>query len=123
GAGIATNDIGAAGTASASCGTVKSTGGSVTVDASTDQDIDIITVGGAGAGTFALGGSVSINEIANTVAAKITGTADVDAATALFVTASDDSTITADAGGVAIAISAASGGTAGSAAIGLAFAF
>ncbi len=82
GAAVATNEIGNAITASVEDATVTSSGDNITVDAQSTSAIDCIAVGGAGAGTFALGGSVSWNHIHNTIDAHIsTNTVVFDAAT------------------------------------------
>src|SRR5205823_3021827 len=47
------------------------------VDAGSSGQILAITIGGAGAGTFALGGAVSINQIRDTVDAHLSGSSDV----------------------------------------------
>jgi trimeric autotransporter adhesin len=76
--------------------------------AESDALIQSIGFGGAGAGTFAFGGSVSLNAIANTADAHIAGgtaasggRSDVDAAGAILVSASDTSKIQSIAAGLA----------------------
>src|SRR5207244_2670583 len=59
--------------------TVDTTNGNVSVIANTEPRIINVTVGGAGAGEVAVGGSISINFIRNIVDAKITGGAAVHA--------------------------------------------
>ncbi|WP_392533892.1 DUF4347 domain-containing protein [Nostoc sp. C117] len=115
--------------------TIKATIDKSTVNASTGvaltatstADIDALAVagslsvaGGSGGGLTGSGaGSQTTNTISNTIEASIQDTANVTVTNPgnVKLTATDDSTIVADAGGVAIAISAGSGG-AGSLAIG-----
>src|SRR5207247_941752 len=61
------------------------------------------------ADTFALGGSVSLNKIANTLDTHVAAGANVLAAGTVRVTATDDATIDSLAGGVAVAGGAAIG--------------
>jgi len=81
---------------------------SIDVHASYVGSINNITVAGAGAGTFALGGAVSINFIRNTADAHISNAADVvstaTGAQSIRVRAEDDAAIWVLAGGVGIAI-------------------
>jgi len=69
----------------------------------------VLGVGGAGAGGFALGGSVTLNEISNTVVASVTGNTNMTAGTAINILAADLSDIDNLAGGVAGAGGAAIG--------------
>src|SRR6185436_7658756 len=78
-------------------------------EAITDADIDAITVGGAGAGGFALGGSVTKDDVANLADAHISGGADVQATGFVKVAASDNSSIDGFAGGFAGAAGAGIG--------------
>ena len=72
----------------------------IQANATSDADIVAIAVGGTGAGTFALGGSITWNEISDTVTARITGAAGhVDAGTGTVrLKALDDVLIVAIAG-------------------------
>ncbi len=80
----------------------------ILVQSSSTSQVNNITVGGAGAGTFALGGAVSINTVIDDTVAKITGSSGVVAtgtgATAVQIMATDNSTIQALAGGIGVAI-------------------
>ncbi len=82
--------------------------GSLDVHAAYQGQINNITVAGAAAGTFALGGAVSINKIRNTSDAHITGSTSVattgTGATSVQVRAEDTSKIQVLAGGIGIAI-------------------
>ncbi|HEV3085266.1 MAG TPA: hypothetical protein VGY66_36260, partial [Gemmataceae bacterium] len=84
------------------------TAGQVLVQAVYDGQINNITVAGAAAGTFALGGAVSINNIINRTEAHISGASNVTTtkggSDSLDVTSQDTSTIQVLAGGVGIAI-------------------
>ena len=104
---MATNDIGNTILASVN-GADVTVSGALTLSATSAAKISNITVGGSGAGSFALGGSVSLNDITNTVEASISGAAIVDSGS-LSVTASDTSEIDAVAGGIAVSGSAAVG--------------
>src|SRR5205814_2131862 len=64
---------------------------------------------GAGAGSFALGGSLSLNLIRNTVDAHIGQGASVTGASLVSVAASDTSTITSLSGAGAFAVDVAAG--------------
>jgi hypothetical protein len=85
---------------------------SVDVVAAADNNVMSITVGGAGAGTVAIEGSVSFNDIETTVSSHISGDANVAALDSVEVTASNDSGIRALAGALA---------GAGTVAVGVAF--
>jgi len=80
----------------------------ILVQSGNTSQINNITVGGAGAGTFALGGAVSINTILDVTVAKISGTSGVVAtgseSNAIQILAADNSTIQALAGGIGVAI-------------------
>ncbi len=92
------------------------TSGSLTVDAATKSVITSVTIGvGAAVGTAKLAGagSVSINVIENTVDAAIRNGSTVTIGGPLVLMAHDDSSITGDAGGFAIALG--SGGKKGGA--------
>ena len=104
---MATNDIGNTILASVNGADVTVTG-ALTLSATSAAKISNITVGGSGAGSFALGGSVSLNDIANTVEASISGAAMVTAGS-VSLAASDTSEIDALAGGIAVAGTAAVG--------------
>ncbi len=80
---------------------VNSTANSVTVSASETATIQAITAGGAGAGDFAIGGSVSINRIGNHTTAEIRNQSNVNAFNQVDVSGKDNSTIQALAGAVA----------------------
>ncbi len=79
GAAVSTNDISNTIEAYVKRSTVESTGSGFEVSATSTSKIDSLTVGGAGAGKFALGGSVSLNEINNTVDARISNDSTVTA--------------------------------------------
>ncbi|MDZ4784059.1 MAG: hypothetical protein SGJ19_27745, partial [Planctomycetia bacterium] len=110
GAAVTTNDINSSVTARIESSTVTSEASTVTVTATTDTPILAIAIGGAGAGTFAAGGSVALNDISNTLDAHISGnTANVSAPGAITVSATDNATIEAFGGGLAGAGTAAIG--------------
>ncbi|MCA6555247.1 MAG: hypothetical protein IM583_01050, partial [Pseudanabaena sp. M114S2SP2A07QC] len=60
-----------------------------------------LAVGGSGATNFALGGSITVNSIANTVDAHISGGADVSALGDIALTATESSTLYVVSGGIA----------------------
>jgi len=64
-----------------------------------------VALGGAGAGKFALGGAVSINEIKNTVKAEATDGTELNAEQDIRIQATDNSTMVVLAGGVGVATS------------------
>ena len=94
---------------SSSIGSSQDPAGAVTLSATDSGKIQSITIGGAGAQTFALGGAVGVNHVTNTSDAHISGGAQVDASGAVAVTAADTLEIDALAGGLAFAGTAAIG--------------
>ncbi|MHC4507326.1 MAG: FG-GAP-like repeat-containing protein, partial [Planctomycetota bacterium] len=115
GAAISTNDIGNTIVGLIDNAHVESSGGNVELNATASARITNITAGGAGADEFALGGSVTINEISSTLQAQIRNVALADtvrAAGDIVVSALDNATIESLAGSIA-----ASGTTAVGAAI------
>ena len=105
---LATNNINNTDSAYVNAATITAQG-IVTVSASSTSSLETLTVGGAGAGSFALGGSVSLNTIVNTVSADIVNCSTVTAVGAIDVSMSDSPTIKALSGGVAGAGAAAIG--------------
>ena len=83
--------------------------------ASTTSRIRNLTAGGAGAGDFALGGSVSNNEIHNTIEAYITNVGDGKLVSArdIHLTAFDQSAMVSLVGGIGGSSSAAVGAAVG----------
>ena len=65
----------------------------VELNAGSNATIQTIAIGGAGAGTFAIGGSFTKNAITNTVEALATGGAAITADTSVFLTATEAPTI------------------------------
>ncbi|MEH2109077.1 DUF4347 domain-containing protein [Nostoc sp.] len=86
---------------------VTASNNQVSLTATSTASIESIAVGGAGAGTAAVGGSVSVNIINTITDAHISNYATVKTANLINVLASDNSTIKAIAGQVSV------GGTAG----------
>ncbi|NLX97528.1 MAG: cadherin-like domain-containing protein, partial [Rhodopirellula sp.] len=98
------------------------------VEATAEQVLVSFNVGGAGGEKFALGGSVSVNQVMNTIAAEVVaGTigvdaqgqdiirqSDVDATRDITVRASDDTTAVVVAGGFAMSLSSSAVGLAAS---------
>ncbi len=109
GAAFATNNINNVTTAYAD-GSSLIAGSEINLTADSIALIDSLTLGGAGAGTFALGGSVSLNEIANTIDSHLSGGTVAASTAAVVLTAEDNSVIKAlsgggaGAGGVAIGV-------------------
>jgi hypothetical protein len=139
GAALAFNNIQDTVTATVDGSKVKATTGGITVDATfakptalpagLDTQIAALAVSGAGGGTFAGAGSAALNWIRNRVEAKVANVTDLDptaggaeisAAGALVVQASDASTINALAGAVAIS---GVGGSGASGAVGASVAY
>ncbi|MDV6031965.1 MAG: hypothetical protein F9B45_18120 [Phycisphaera sp. RhM] len=109
GAAVAINDIDGTTRASVS-DRANLEGASVTVGAMKTSEIDVLTLGGALGGGFALGGSVSLNDISPTIEASVDSNATVKATQGnVSITASDNSTIDTTAGGIAVGKSAAIG--------------
>ena len=104
GAALSTNNIGNTIETGITNSSVDVTG-AVTVSATSTATIDSIAVGGAGAGSFALGGSVSTNDIGNTVKARVRNSPMIKGGS-LALTANDNSTITGFTGGFAVAFGA-----------------
>jgi hypothetical protein len=86
----------------------------IQVKAHTNSDIDAISIGVAGAQTVALAGSVSLNEISNTVEARITGPTGSATGDTVTVAAVDDALIEAVSGSGAGALEFGAVGAAGS---------
>ena len=93
--------------ASIDTGATVDADGRIEVSATSEEDIAAIAAGGAGAESFALGGSVAMNIITNTTRAYVDSGADLEADLDITITAEDDSLIRSLAG-----IAAASGGPA-----------
>ncbi|MBD2516808.1 DUF4347 domain-containing protein [Nostoc sp. FACHB-973] len=111
GASQSTNTISNTVKASIDNAKVESTADAINLTANSTAKIDALTIAGAisvAAGQTALSGSgagtSSTNTIDNTIEASIQNNADVDASGAVSLTATDNSTIVADAGGVAVAL-------------------
>ena len=85
-------------------------GETVALPAEVDSQIVSVTVGGAAADQFALGGSVSINVVAHDIDAHISGTRSVTADGSILVAAADDLVMTSVAGGVALGQNAVGAG-------------
>ncbi|MCA9185641.1 MAG: VCBS repeat-containing protein, partial [Planctomycetales bacterium] len=109
GAAFSTNDIQSTVTANVTGTNTTVSAGAVEVRASTDGDLTVIAAGGAGADSFALGGSGSINKLHNTLTASVSSSAVVSGTSNAIVKAEDDSRINSFAGAGAGAISASIG--------------
>jgi hypothetical protein len=81
----------------------------VTVQATISPTIENITVGGAGAGTFAFGGSVTVNNVGTQTLAYINNNSTIQAKTNINVLATNNATIKSLAGQVSAAGTAAAG--------------
>ncbi|MBW4598225.1 MAG: DUF4347 domain-containing protein [Calothrix sp. FI2-JRJ7] len=81
--------------------TVKSTNGSILLDANLKTEINAITIGGAG-GKVAVAGSVSVNRINTVTDAHISNNSTVNAAQQVKLTATDNSKIESIAGQISI---------------------
>jgi len=73
GAALATNDIFNSTTAYLDGSSVAVTGGDVLIGATSTTVITTVAAGGAGGGQFSLGGSVTLNEVTNSITALLTG--------------------------------------------------
>ncbi|MCP3913837.1 MAG: hypothetical protein GY713_23190, partial [Actinomycetia bacterium] len=111
GAAVATNDIANSVQAYVDAATV--TAAQINVTATSNADIHAITVGGAGAEYFALGGALSKNLIGGSITARVTGGANLTATGQLEVAGVDNSGMFILAGGAAIAENAAVGAAVG----------
>src|SRR5262249_5167796 len=76
---------------------------SVAITAESSPDMTSAAVGGVGSQNFALGGSLTLNDVKGTIDAHISNRAHVDATDEVLITATDASTISSLAGGVAVA--------------------
>ena len=97
--------------------TVHATGGLSNIDVSATSDADVIAVAigvGASAGTYGLGGSLTVNSIANTVDAHVSNSTQVQAGGDINLSAFETDTLFAVAGGFA---TATGGGSAAGAAL------
>ncbi|MDA7928851.1 hypothetical protein N9B54_02710, partial [Mariniblastus sp.] len=88
---------------------VVTVGGDVDVSTLNQSEIESLSIGGAYAGTFALGGSVSVNQIDVDNRACIMGDSTVTAGGDITVSAVDDSSIKALAPGLGVSGTAAVG--------------
>ncbi|EAR60225.1 type I secretion target repeat protein [Oceanospirillum sp. MED92] len=96
-------------------------GSNINVTATAEETLVSVAIGGAGAGKFALGGSVSVNEITNTVEAKVTNSKDSSATSTpnKGLHATGDISVAASDSTTMVVVSGAGAG-AGTAAIGAA---
>src|SRR5262249_42492969 len=76
---------------------------SVAITAESSPDMTSAAVGGVGSQNFALGGSLTLNDVKGTIDAHVSNRAHVDATDEVLITARDASTISSLAGGVAVA--------------------
>ncbi|MEB3294495.1 MAG: DUF4347 domain-containing protein, partial [Synechococcales bacterium] len=111
GAAVSVNDISTTTTSYIEQSTVTSQNAGVSSWAEGRSTIKTITVGGAGAGKLAIGGSVSVNLIRSTVDSHIGNGATVNAAQTVEVKAIEASTLEAAGGALAGAGTAAVAGT------------
>ena len=95
---------------------VESTGSSASVGAEARAVLVSVAIGGAGGKTFALGGSISVNQVENTIEAAVTDTNGATGQSSLLkakndiaIAAADDTTMVIVAGGLAFASTAAIG--------------
>jgi len=108
GAAVATNNIGSAITADIDASSLT-VGGDIVARAESATTVNSFTIGGAGAGTFALGGAVSLNTAGNLVRARAGRGTRIDAAGTVVVAAADDVDSLVFSGGFAGAGTAAVG--------------
>ena len=109
GGALATNTITDQAAAYVNNATLSSTSGSITISAISTSNMQTLTVGGSIAGTAAVTGSVSLNTIRDKINAYVAGGAKVSASGTLGITATDTPSISALAGGVALAGTASIG--------------
>jgi hypothetical protein len=91
--------------------TINSTAGGLDVSATSSPVLVAVALGGAGAGSFALGGSLTINTIANTIDAHVSSST-VTVADSVGVAASESAVMVVLAGGIAISPGGAAVGAA-----------
>ncbi|MBD2412394.1 hypothetical protein FACHB389_10860 [Nostoc calcicola FACHB-389] len=115
GASQSTNKISNTVKASIDNAKVESTADAINLTATSTAKIDALTIAGAISATAGQtllsasgAGTSSTNTIDNTIEASIKNNADVDASGAVSLTATDNTTIVADAGGVAVALALSS---------------
>ncbi|MBD2449690.1 hypothetical protein H6G76_21470 [Nostoc sp. FACHB-152] len=101
GAAVSTNNINNNVSADISSSQITSTIGGVKVKAAIAPKINNITVAGAGGGSFALGGSVTVNNIGTQTLAYISNNSTVEASQGVTVLATDNSNINSFAGTIA----------------------
>ncbi|MFM6155609.1 MAG: beta strand repeat-containing protein [Sphaerospermopsis kisseleviana] len=99
----------------------RATANNVLVEANLTAEVNNITVGGAGAGTFALGGSVTVNNIDTQVLAYISNNSTIKTQQNISISATNNATISSLAGqvsasgtasvGAAVAVNNSSGNT------------
>ena len=111
GASLAINQVSNTTEASATSSTITTSGGDMRIISKSDATVTSITVGGGGAQTFALGGSVSLADVSNTTLAFVNGgTLTTDRT--IGVAAYDDASFKLLAGGISGAGKAAIGAAA-----------
>ncbi len=92
---------------------VESTTATIDVTASADSSLIAVAIGGAGGKTLAIGGSVSVNEVKNTVEAKVTNGSDLDAVGDINIQSADSTSMIVVSGGLAGAGKVAIGASVG----------
>ncbi|MGH2998562.1 MAG: beta strand repeat-containing protein, partial [Gaiellaceae bacterium] len=80
---------------------VTSTGSTVTIDGNGDEVLVAVGVGGTGGDRFGFGGSISVNQVENSVLADVSDSSSVNAQGDISIDASDDTTVVVVAGGYA----------------------
>ncbi len=118
GAAVAINDIENTLATAISDSMVTATAGEIGQQATTNSLITAWSVGGAGAGSFALGGSVTKNDINNTITAEVKDNSQLAAAGDVSLIAVDHSGILVRGGGFALAGKAGIGAAVATNAIG-----
>ena len=101
GAAVATNAIAKGVRVNVDDGNDLTVANQISLDAASQATLNTITAGGSGAGTFALGGSISLNELGNIVEVLVDGNSTLQAGNGIDATARDQATIHSLAGTVA----------------------
>lgn len=111
GAAVASNDVQNSLTASIEGSSVQSNAGSISIVAEEKAEVTVVALGGSGGSGFALGGSVVVAVIENTIAATIDGST-ATAASDVLVSSGDQSQINIGSGQFAITTGRATVGAA-----------
>src|SRR6185437_14869760 len=99
---------------------VPSTGSTIDIEAHDTMVLVDVSVGGAGADKYAIGGSLAINEIRNTINATVTDANGAATGVASALSAPGDVTVLAKDSSLVVAVTGGGAGSSGGSAVGAA---